>query len=245
MSNRVGVAALLVTLGAAGAAQAAIMEFQVDPARSVLTLGAAGIGGESGFPQAGGGSASYSGTIQADIENNTIDFISGDYAIIASNSTVPLQPGNAPANYAIFTADSFYQAALRNLRFDFKKEFGDPYVIGPGGVLLDPDFANEPTTPALLGTATVVDSFGTENLDTEWHNFARPPGTGPATLTQANGVFTLEIPVRVPITWTLFGAGDSQFELIGTIVATTIPEPTTLTSIALGAALLMSRRRRA
>jgi hypothetical protein len=245
MSKGIGVATLLFTLGAAGAAQAAIVEFQVDPSRSVLTLGAAGVAGETGYAQEGGTSANYSGTIQADIVGNTIDFITGDYAVVAGNSSGNLQPGNAPANYAIFTVDNFYQAALRNFRFDFKKWTGDPYVIAGDGTLIDPDFGNEPTSPNLLGAATIVNSFGVEEKDTEFNNFARPPGTDPAKLTQNNGVFTLEIPVRTAITWSVFGAGDSQFELVGTIVATTIPEPTTLTLLALGAGLILARRRRA
>jgi hypothetical protein len=245
MSKGIGAAALLVSLSAAAAAQAAIVEFQVDPTRSVLTLGAAGVAGETGYAQEGGSSASYSGTIQADINGNRLEFITGDYAVVASNSAGNLQPGNSPANYAIFTVDSGFRAALRNFRFDFKKWTGDPYIIAADGTLIDPDFGNEPTSPNLLGAATITDSFGVEEKDTEFNNFARPPGTEPVKLTQSNGVFTLEIPVRTAITWSRFGAGDGQFELVGTIVATTVPEPTTLTSLALGGALLLTRRRRA
>lgn len=249
MTKGILASALLATFGTAGAAQAAMVTFEVDPARSILSLGQMGVGGETGYEQEGGASRSYSGTLEADIVGNTIHFPGGFPTIIADNSAAPLLPGSTPANYAIWTVDNGFTAALRNFQFAFEKD-GAPYNIAADGTLLDPDRGNEPYTPRLTGSWTIDTQLfgGLASTDEEdvLNNFASPPRTAAATLRDENGVLTLEIPVVTHITWSELGAGDSQFQLLGTIVATSgiIPEPGALSVLVLGSTLLVARRRR-
>ena len=245
-------AALFSALGVGTAAQAALVTFEVDPTQSVISLGQSinigdtnSAGGEfnQGYPQVGGESQSYSGTFEADIVGNTINFLGGPFDIVASNSLTPLLPGGTPGNYGFVTlgGDS---AALRNFRFTFKKDVtAQPFNVGPNGVLLDPARDNWEYGPDVDASWTrSTDSLRSGVFEEDFH-LSNPP-TG-AKLTQIPGGYKLEIPVQVNITWAELGANDSQFELVGKIVATSVvPEPGAMSVLLIGGAALLGRRRR-
>ena len=242
-------AALFSALGVGTAAQAALVTFEVDPTQSVISLGQSinigptnAAGGEfnQGYPQTGGESQSYSGTFEADIAGNTINFLGGPLDIVAGTSLTPLLPGGTPGNYA-FTTLGGEAAALRNFRFTFKKETtANPFNIGPNGLLLDPDRGDWDYSPDM-------DASWSRNTNGDVFEGAFQLGnpTPGATLTQIPGGYKLEIPVQAYITWSEFGAGDSQFELVGKIVATSVvPEPGAMSLLLIGGAALLGRRRR-
>ena len=237
MKKGLQAAALFFTLGAASAAQAALVTFEVDPARSVVSLGAIKLNdGDITLAQPGGGSATYGGTFDVDITGNTITFPGGQQTIIANNSAGPLLPGAAPGNYGVVNIEGD-TAAIRGFQFNFE---GGPLTINPQGQLVDADIPAVPSV--LLASYTISTPFGDDYEDKIIFNFGPD---SPATLTESNGVRTLEIPISTFITW---DNRSSDLQLVGKIVATNgvpIPEPGSVALLALGGATLLARRRKA
>lgn len=246
MKRMIQAAALVAGLGVASAAQGALVTFQVDPTQSVIELtDLSHIGNtladdlNQGVAQPGGGSATYSGTFEADIVGNTINFLGGSFDVVASNSLTPLLPGATPGNYGMITLNG-KTAALREFRFSFEKENTSvPFNIGPDGLLLDPD-RGDADFPPNLDASWVRSRNGDQFEDGVLLNSA--PGS---TLTQIPGGYELEIFVDTFIMWSEVSSGDSEFSLMGKIVATSvIPEPGAMGLLLAGGTALIGRRRR-
>jgi hypothetical protein len=150
-----------------------------------------------------------------------------------------LEPGDAPGSYGMVTLDGEKTAALRGLQFTFtKNNTSEPFDVDASGHLRDPLQGDQEWSPF---------------VDASWtlSRFGDFPDSGllynpmyPAILTQEGDEYRLEIPVEIVITWSETSAGDSQFLLEGTIVATSaIPEPGMMSTLAAAATLLPRRRR--
>jgi hypothetical protein len=256
----VAIAALFLT---ATSVQAAVVNLTVVPGLSSLKIGgnidASSVGGP-GFKNLpisaqgpGGDITSYSGSISIDLQPGTIQLLTGS-SIVAANSGVwspagtngggdPVAGTFAPANYGVQVAAIGALSTYYNLVMDF----GAP-IVG---------IASTPTPLVgnnfnLLGQAMSYDTgrtaitSGLGNGDSNYAGFPTIFGTNGVDTGTWDGT-TLTIPVHSTVTYTI----DEDLGIIGTVtmtgtlVATTIPEPSTMIMAGLGVVGLVAAGYRA
>lgn len=273
MKRTLFVVAAIATLSASFASsEAAVTKFAVDPNLSFLTITPnTSLFGVVPLPssQQGLGSftTSYSGLLVADINPGTIQLLSPS-RIVAGNSgnwlpgtdysSYQADPNNAapyllsaePANYGIVTdltalgsqvigVQGQSPTAIRDLKIRLSDLAPKPLI---GGIF------DEATTVTDIYSGTAYYSSGspTPSPTTDLSDLL-PTITevtaGSASLTSPGGVPTLTIPVSFTVSYPL-AVLILTTQYTGTIVATAVPEPSTLALLgSLGATLLLKRRR--
>jgi hypothetical protein len=234
----------------AARADAAVVQYTIDPTQSSLTITGT-FGGDTGPTQQTSGSltTSYSGFIDADRQASSIQILisSRMNAALQGSDQAPAPDGestsDAPADYGRQGDVTFVSSQI-------------PGVEAFRDVLLDIDSAVEPISANSfdsdfgLGfqTGTADWAFGGTAFGQE--EFAGL-GTSSTSATDSTveiigGVERLTLRINTgPITYTGAGTENSSVGFTGTIVATrAIPEPTSLAALAAGAGLLLARRRR-
>jgi len=222
-SRRAAVLGVLVTVGLAPVAPAEIVSFTVDPTRSTLALSGAVRyyfnGSVFGYvPQSEGSmSASYAGSIAADLNGDALTFSGGSMIVAQANPAGPFQPAG-PGSVDVYGMQTFANGGAQafNRMYDLEIDFtsgvvsnGMPftgnvsYTGASGGIF--PFF--DPAPRSLAGVTA-----------------ANAPNA-PVTLESDGTTQTLTVPVNT--TLILFGNGTGvETQLTGSIVATrTIPAP--------------------
>ncbi|MEL7237739.1 MAG: hypothetical protein AAGK78_02665 [Planctomycetota bacterium] len=231
-------------------ASADVMNFTVDPSQSSLTVSGSlgnGIFSVTAAPQfAGSDVATLQGNLQADVTATSISFTGGS-AIDADVLATPVAPGvggvagTGPGDLGFVFAGLLgavnVDAAGRDLLFDVAS---GPAVLGTGGAfsaaanlsVLDGDID-------FNGVALGEAAQGSVPLDGE----VAPNVTAlDGTLVEIGGLFVLTLPVEVTFEYEDDGFTGSLLAT-GQIVATApVPEPTSLTVLAV-AGLALRRRR--
>ncbi len=223
-----------------GAARADV--FTINPLQSMLTLSGV-LAGSTATPQPPSGFlTSYSGTIDATVLANSVQFNGAQAVAANSGNYSPMAgggAGTAPGNYGgMFTAGGFFPGtfALRGLMASLSS--GAISLTGgsfDASQLMFSVLAGSAdyrvAALAMMGTASLVGDTGQN-------------GMGNGTISIVNGVQTLTIPIDVTIIFTAVNANDSMFRLQGLIVATAVPEPATYVLFGMGLLVCAQRFRR-
>jgi hypothetical protein len=242
---------------AASAADAAVVTYTIDPARSSLTIGGSVAGGAASQQTPGSLTTSFSGTIRADRNTaaGTIAFPGGsvvDAALQPSNQQPrsDATPGSQPADYGrtATTPSPFFATVLeafRGIVLDIEDDTG-----GAGSRLTLSNTFNSANLVLFIDVGESDVSYGTATAETSLAGKSTSNGGAASSSVIVSGsteTLTLQINSG-PITYGVAQTGDSSVTFTGTIVATrpvVIPEPTALAGLATGAGLLLGRRRRA
>lgn len=243
----------------AATAHAATKQFTIDPAQSSLTIApSTSLFGFLSFPSApqgdGAYTASYSGTIDADVTATTIQLlgtsnlvagISGawkpgdDYSNYPADALSPTGYPNTTvdANYGIFTDFSAGSSfglppssltAIRDLEFSFFDALPKPLAGGTFAEVGTETGITSGTAYYSVGAAPPITdlTLGAPVIDSS--ALADTAGTG--TLTKSGFVYTLSIPVSFTVAYNAFL--DIATTYSGTIVATAVPEPASAAIVA-------------
>ena len=190
----------------------ALTTFTVDPALSTLRLSGE-VASVLELDEQGRGSlvAAYEGTIRADVDDNSIEFV-GDSDIVA-RSKGNYEPGDAPANYAGESETDglidvrIGEAAVRGLRLDLTS--GVLPLNDRGGFAAD--VVTLRTTAGELEYDLRIG--GDDEIDLD-NNAVANASPGVATLTGTGTNRTLTIPVDIS-----FEEDSAELRLRGTLVA--------------------------
>lgn len=193
--------------------------FTVDSSQSQIAAGGTVAGSSFSAQGAGALTTSYSGTINANLSNSSIQFTDGSTIVAANSGT--WQPasggtsGSAPANYgakaSIYGVITVY-GALRNIALD---------VTSPAITITNGGFSSSGLVCSFINGGAILDYYssiesGSQTLDNVFTNTVATP----ATLSTNAGVRTLVIPIDTQFSLTLLSTDDSTVHLAGQIVAT-------------------------
>lgn len=163
---------------------------------------------------------SYSGNINADLSDSTIQFTGG--STINAHTNGVWQPaaggtvGSAPADYGPENNPPFGSVtlgALRNISFD---------VTSPALALTDTNFTGTNLVFSFASVSAVLDYYASSSAhgSLALGGYATNTLAMEATLTTNDSTRELVINVGAQFVFTLFSANDTKLELIGQLVAT-------------------------
>ncbi len=192
----------------------AVTTFDIDPTRSFVSLDARALGESLDSQSSGSLRAAYEGSIQVDLDSDTIEFISEGTDIIAQ-SKGNFDPGSGPANYAGEAEGPFGidlgEAAVRGLRLTVDSAPISLTSTGEESFRFTSGGQNISVTDGIL-EYDILGSDGTRELD---GNSVDNDGAA-ATIVTADGVTTLTLPVKITYSYSSI----ARLRLSGKIVAT-------------------------
>jgi hypothetical protein len=233
-----------VAITLAGAtAQADVRTYTVDPTQSTITFSGTIAGFPAGPQTAGSDTTRYTGSLMADVTATTIQFLDGG-AMDAQVQLLAQQPSAngtsfaaAPADYGFIAEQAFTigRVAIRNLVLDMTSG-----VLARSG--------NEvPTGQNLVADTGVIDyRFEGIFIDNARENQAGEVAlnqAAPGTLTTVGNLEVLTIPINARFFFTTIDISDAQLTATGQIVATRIPEPSSVVVFASALMLATGFRR--
>lgn len=232
------VALVLAIVSSAPPVRAANLAFTIDPVQSHLTLTGvirkSGLGFSTINPQASGAlTAPYGGTVVTDSDLAQIVFMGGTFD---AGEKGMYMPGPGAGDYGISATlpspEGQLLGAIRNFQFAM---FGAAMPLFNGFDL---------SSVTVSATSGVFESTVLPTLDLS--NAAATMVAGTGTLTEANQVRTLTLPIDLAFAKDIPNSSYSlEFSLSGTIIATRpIPEPASGALLLVGSGLAALRRRR-
>ena len=239
----------LITIVGVTPARATTVTYNIDQAQSSLLISGDLTGNPASQQTSNSLSTSYTGTIVADLQPGKIAFPGGS-AIDAALQPVNQQPradatpGSAPADYGRTAPGPFSSTALEALR-NFVLDIEDD-TFGAGITLSGNNFASNSLIIDIAGgDSDVLYGSTPAEVSLSGKGTANGSGGGASSVVQSGGIETLTLKISSgSIGYSIAQSSDSSISFSGTIVATrAVPEPATVATLALLAAMPLSRRR--